>query len=103
MPGKNGVAVLEHLAAHPSLARRNPVVVATAYADDPKVMATVYADAPHPLRLAKLLTDLEVPVLDKPFAMDDLLAAVAWAEQRRSQQQAIGSSMPDARHTPNAH
>jgi CheY-like chemotaxis protein len=74
MPGMDGQALLEAFHEQPSLAARHRMVVVTAY-----------ADATLPLRLANLLSALEVPVLGKPFSVDDLLAAVAKAEQGRAQ------------------
>jgi two-component system response regulator (stage 0 sporulation protein F) len=71
MPGVDGPRFLEEFKKHPSLVARHAIVV-----------VSVYADAKLPPRLVNLLTDLEVPVLGKPFDLDDLLAAVTRAEQR---------------------
>jgi CheY-like chemotaxis protein len=71
MPGMDGPALLEALKEQPPLAVRHALVVVTAH-----------VDATLPVRVAKLLSDLDVPVLGKPFGLDDLLAAVVRAEQR---------------------
>jgi CheY-like chemotaxis protein len=71
MPGMDGPALLEALKEQSSMAAQHAIIVVSAY-----------ATATLPLRVAKLLSDLDVPVLGKPFHIDDLLAAVAKAEQR---------------------
>lgn len=70
MPGMDGRKVLEAVAAHDALATRHAYVLLTA--NGPTL----------PLSLAQLLTLLHVPVLPKPFDLDDLLAAVARAAAR---------------------
>jgi two-component system response regulator FlrC len=76
MPGMDGLAVLEVIAADPALAERHPLIL--------KVLVSAYVQATLPLRLAELLTALSVDKLDKPFGIDELLAAVARAAQRCS-------------------
>lgn len=70
MPGMDGRQVLEAVAAHDLLATRHAYVLMTANAST------------LPLPFASLLTQLNVPVLAKPFDLDRLLATVAEAAQR---------------------
>lgn len=71
MPGMDGIALLEAVAACQDLMRRHALVLMTAA-----------SDRTMPLALLKQLQDLRVPVLPKPFHLDDLLAAVRHAETR---------------------
>lgn len=70
MPGMDGRQVLEAVAAHDLLATRHAYVMMTANAHT------------LPLPFAMLLTQLDVPVIAKPFDLDTLLAAIAAAAQR---------------------
>ncbi len=71
MPGMDGLAVLEAVAAQEQLARRHAFILVTAY-----------GGRTLPLTLANLLLDLHVPVLAKPFELDAVVAAVRQAEHR---------------------
>jgi len=71
MPGMDGLAVLEAVAAHEHLARHHAFVLVTALSG--KTL---------PLKLANLLVDLHIPILAKPFDIDTLLTAVQQAELR---------------------
>lgn len=71
MPGVDGVAVLEAVAAHHELATRHAYIVMSAH-----------AGRTLPLKMATLLIELQAPILAKPFDIDDVLVAVHVAEQR---------------------
>ncbi|HEV8194664.1 MAG TPA: response regulator [Ktedonobacterales bacterium] len=71
MPGMDGLAVLEAVAAEEQLARRHAFVLVTAY-----------EGRTLPLKLATLLAELHIPILSKPFDLDALLAVVRQAEHR---------------------
>jgi CheY-like chemotaxis protein len=70
MPGLDGAGVLGSVAADQSLARRVAVVLITA------------SSKTLPLAFANLLTELSVPVINKPFDVDKLIAAVTHAARR---------------------
>ena len=72
MPGLDGAGVLGVVAGDRALARQHAFVLMTA---DSRTMT---------LAFASLLTQLEVPVLKKPWDLDELLASVAEAEARLS-------------------
>jgi CheY-like chemotaxis protein len=90
MPIMDGPALLEALKEQPSMAARHAIVV-----------VSVFADFTLPSRLRKHLTALDVPVLGKPFNIDDLLAIVARAEQRCHQPKARVAPIrvPSERHS----
>lgn len=67
MPRMDGHALLDVVAADPDLARRHAYILVTANADT------------QSLAFARLLTRLSVPVVAKPFEIDDILAVVAAA------------------------
>ena len=72
MPGMDGIALLETVAAaRDGLIRRHAFVLMTAR-----------AGRTLPLALATWLQELRVPVLSKPFDLDDLLAVVQYAADR---------------------
>ncbi|MGH2516351.1 MAG: response regulator [Ktedonobacterales bacterium] len=68
MPGVDGMKTLDIVAADPMLARRNAYIMLTA---DGRTGA---------VELISAGTDWTVPVLAKPFDLEDLLAAVAHAQ-----------------------
>ncbi len=70
MPGMDGVQVMQAVAADPALATRHAYVLVTANA---KTL---------PLAFATLLRQLHVPVIPKPFDVDELLEAVTQATNR---------------------
>jgi CheY-like chemotaxis protein len=70
MPRADGAYVLRQVAEEDALAQRHVFIVVTA---TPELL---------PPAFAALLSRLEIPVLAKPFAVDDLLAAVARASRR---------------------
>jgi len=70
MPGLDGAGVVGSIAADQSLARRVAVVLITA------------SSRTLPLAFVNLLTDLSVPVINKPFDVDKLIAAVTQAAHR---------------------
>ena len=70
MPVLDGAGVLGVLAGDPALGRQHAVILMTA---DNRTMTLAFAN---------LLTQLEVPVLKKPWDLEDLLANVAEAEAR---------------------
>jgi CheY-like chemotaxis protein len=72
MPVLDGAGVLGVVAGDRALARQHAFVLMTA---DSRTMT---------LAFASLLTQLEVPVLKKPWDLDELLASVAEAEARLS-------------------
>lgn len=74
MPGVDGLAVLRAVADDASLRARFPIIVLTA-----RYGPTL------PLADAQLLTQGALALLPKPFAVDDLLAAVAAAARRIGQ------------------
>lgn len=65
MPGMDGIQTLDCVAADPALARRHAYVMLTA---DGRTSA---------IELTSAGEDWRVPVLAKPFDLDDLLASVA--------------------------
>lgn len=69
MPGVDGLAVLHTLANEVDLATRHAYIM-------------VAAKSTPPPEVADLLGRLGVPYLNKPFDMNDLLAAVADAAER---------------------
>jgi CheY-like chemotaxis protein len=69
MPPPDGAAILADVAKDTTLAR-HAYILCTA------------ADRTLPLRVVKLLTDLGVRVLPKPFNLEEVLAAVATACER---------------------
>jgi CheY-like chemotaxis protein len=71
MPHMDGQAVLEAVYAHPALAKRHQFLVLSAD-----------AGATLPLRLVELMDALHVEKVDKPFDIDDLLAAVLRADKK---------------------
>jgi CheY-like chemotaxis protein len=70
MPGMDGRQVLRAVADHDALARRHACVLMTAN------------EQALSLAFSTLLLDLQVPILAKPFGIDDVLAAVRQAERR---------------------
>lgn len=70
MPDMDGVRVMQAVAADASLAARHAYVMVTANA------------TALPLDFAALLRQLKVPVIPKPFDVDELLEAVAEAAGR---------------------
>jgi CheY-like chemotaxis protein len=70
MPGLDGAGVLGVMAGDRTLAHQHAVILMTA---DNRTMTLAFAN---------LLTQLEVPVLKKPWDLDDLLASVVEAEAR---------------------
>lgn len=70
MPGLDGAGVVGSIAADQSLARRVSVVLITA------------SSRTLPLAFVNLLSELSVPVINKPFDVDKLIAAVTQAAQR---------------------
>jgi CheY-like chemotaxis protein len=73
MPGLDGEGVLRAVARDASLTDRHAFVLVTA-----KHGRTL------PLTFINLLSELHVPILAKPFDLDELLAAVRQAELRLS-------------------
>ncbi len=69
MPGMDGIALLEAVAAE-----RDGLLGRHAF-----VLMTARAGRTLPLALATWLQELRVPVLSKPFDVDDLLAVVQYA------------------------
>ncbi len=70
MPGLDGAGVLGVIAGDHALAHQHAFILMTA---DNRTMT---------LAFASLLTQLEVPVLKKPWDLDELLTSVAEAEAR---------------------
>jgi two-component system, NtrC family, response regulator HydG len=73
MPGMDGLALLQAVAADLPIATRNAYILLSAYADARRTL---------PLALAQVLTQVDAQVLGKPFDVDDLLAAVERATAR---------------------
>jgi two-component system, response regulator, stage 0 sporulation protein F len=71
MPGVDGLAVLEAVAAQAQLATRHAYILVTAY-----------GGRTMPLKMANLLVELNVPILPKPFDINTVLEAVHQAELR---------------------
>jgi CheY-like chemotaxis protein len=71
MPGMDGIALLEEVAARDGLLSRHSIVLLTAR-----------AGRTMPLTLANRLSELGVPILSKPFELDDLLQVVERAVTR---------------------
>lgn len=71
MPGMDGLALLDAVAANEPLATRHAYILLTAT-----------PDRTLPLKTATLLTQLKVPVVAKPFDIDTLIEAVRQAEER---------------------
>jgi CheY-like chemotaxis protein len=70
MPGMSGIAVLREVAADESLRSRHAVVLMTASPPAPNSA------------VAAVLAQLGASAVDKPFNIDDLLAAVAQAARK---------------------
>jgi CheY-like chemotaxis protein len=70
MPGMDGQGVLLVVAAEPELAERNAFVLITA------------ERASMPRAIERLLDELAIPIIEKPFDMDELLDVVAQAAHR---------------------
>lgn len=70
MPGMDGIQMMQAVAADTALATRHAYVLVTANATS------------LPPAFAALLRQLNVPVIPKPFDMDQLLSAVAQAVNR---------------------
>jgi CheY-like chemotaxis protein len=70
LPGIDGRQVLRAVADHDALARRHVNVLMTA---NERALS---------LAFSTLLLDLQVPILAKPFGIDDVPAAVRQAERR---------------------
>jgi CheY-like chemotaxis protein len=70
MPGLDGAGVLGVVAADHTLARQHAYILMTA---DARTMTLIFAN---------LLSHLEVPVLKKPWDLDELLGSVAEAQAR---------------------
>lgn len=71
MPGMDGLTLLRALDIDERLATRHAIILLSAH-----LSRTL------PLDVATLLTRLNVPVLGKPFAIDDLVTVVQAAAQR---------------------
>jgi CheY-like chemotaxis protein len=71
MPGMDGEAVLAEVESNPELARRHVFILFTAHLGHTLS-----------LRLAHLLTALAVPILGKPFTLEELLSVVQAAGYR---------------------
>jgi CheY-like chemotaxis protein len=71
MPGINGLDVLHALAQDEQLATRHAFTVVTA--TDTRAL---------PVEVLRLLIQLDVPLLEKPFHIDDLLEVIGAAKQR---------------------
>jgi CheY-like chemotaxis protein len=71
MPGMDGRQLLEAIAQHDDLVRRHALILATA----------TYTRT-FPLAFVRLLQQLNVQVVAKPFDLDELLAAVQQAADR---------------------
>lgn len=71
MPGLDGIAMLETVAAYKDLASRHAYIVMTAY-----------GSRTLPLKMANGLITLQAPILAKPFDIDAVVAAVRAAEHR---------------------
>lgn len=71
MPGMNGFDVLHALAQDEQLASRHAVIVVTAM--DTRAL---------PVNMLQQLIGLDVPLLEKPFRIDELLEHVGAAAQR---------------------
>jgi two-component system chemotaxis sensor kinase CheA len=69
MPEVSGDTVLETVAAEPTLKRRHTFILMTAVART------------FPVRMRRLLQALAVPVVHKPFDIDELAAKVSQAAQ----------------------
>jgi CheY-like chemotaxis protein len=74
MPGMDGVALLRALAADPATATRHVLILCTA--------GGANASRSLPLDVAKLLAELGIDLLPKPFDVDELLRVVAEAEKQ---------------------
>lgn len=72
MPGMDGYAVLQVLAADSPLATKHSYILMTASGEL------------LPENVRQLLKHLHVPLLPKPFELDDLLAAIQQAAKRLS-------------------
>lgn len=70
MPVMNGLQVLATLADEPALAARHRVIVVSAYSDQPL-----------PEAVASVMREHDIPFVQKPFEVDDLLAHVARATE----------------------
>ncbi|HEV8194920.1 MAG TPA: response regulator [Ktedonobacterales bacterium] len=70
MPRVSGIEVLQEVAEQKRLASRHAFIVVTANTQT------------LPLAFVHLLTQLQVPLIVKPFDIDPLLEAVATAEER---------------------
>ena len=71
MPGMDGQQLLEAIAQHDGLVRRHAFILATA----------TYTRT-LPLAFVRLLHQLNVQVIDKPFDLNELLAAIQQAQGR---------------------
>ena len=70
MPKVSGIEVMQEVAGQKRLASRHAFIVVTA---NTKTL---------PLSFVQLLSQLQVPLISKPFDIDPLLEAVATAEER---------------------
>ena len=70
MPKVTGIEVIQEVAGQKRLASRHAFIVVTANTQT------------LPLSFVHLLTQLQVPLISKPFDIDPLLEAVATAEER---------------------
>lgn len=69
MPGMDGIAVIQAVAAYEALANRHVFVMVTAWFDQ------------LPSHVASVLRRMGIPILAKPFDIDELVAVVQAAEQ----------------------
>ena|SRR5579871_3890643 len=76
LPVKDGIEVLTAIARDSTLATRHAYIVMTAW---PQMASP---DWGWPEDAAAVLAQLQVPVLQKPFDLDDLLALIAGAAAR---------------------
>lgn len=70
MPQVSGIEVIQEIAGQKRLTARHAFIVVTA------------STKTLPLAFVQLLTQLQVPLIPKPFDIDPLLEAVAMAEER---------------------
>jgi CheY-like chemotaxis protein len=69
MPVLGGTEVLRQVAAEPPLVARHTFILISAWPD-------------RPPELTALLSELSIPVVSKPFDIEELLAVIAQATQR---------------------
>ncbi len=89
MPKLGGIGVLQHAAGDNQLAHKHAYILMTAF---PKLLP--------PDAVTELLHDLQVPVLYKPWELDDLLTTVSTAAEKVRLLQTAPSTRPIDQRTP---